>query len=265
MREFLAGAGLLARGLGQWRRTPGAMALGLIPGTLVGLVLAAALVTWGFLLPDLVVAWTPFAETWAPAWATTVRTAIGVASFGAALLIAVVSFTAITLAVGEPFYDRIWRATERSATGLVPDAEYGFWRAAGDSVRLILRGVVAAALAWAVGLVPFVGGILGFVTGVLLTGWLLADELTSRALSARGLDRRARLGLLRRHRARALGFGVATQLCFLVPLGAVAVMPAAVAGSTLWAHTALGIPTRPISATSTRPAPPADRRADPAR
>ena len=44
---------------------------------------------------------------------------------------------------------------------------------------------------------------------------------------------------MRRHRARVLGFGVATQLCFLVPLGAVATMPAAVAGSTLLARSLL--------------------------
>lgn len=289
MREFLAGAGLLARGLGQWRRTPGAMALGLIPGTLVGLVFGAALVAWGLALPGLVEDWTPFADTWAPFWAGVVRTAIGAASFGAALLLVVVSFTAVTLAVGEPFYDRIWRATERSATGTVPDAEYGFWRAVGDSIRLIARGVVAAALAWLIGLIPFVGGALGFLTGVALTGWLLADELTSRALSARGLDRAARRAILRANRARALGFGVATQLCFLIPLGAVAVMPAAVAGSTLWAHTALGERSRhsgpssaaavTLEAPAAQPAPlaaqpaapaaqpdaPADRRADSAR
>ncbi|WP_144785604.1 EI24 domain-containing protein [Microbacterium sp. BH-3-3-3] len=271
MREFLAGAALLARGLGQWRRTPGAMALGLIPGTLVGLVFGAALVTWGLVLPGLVDDWTPFADAWMPFWAGALRTAIGVASFGAAVLVVIVSFTAVTLAVGEPFYDRIWRATEKSATGVVPDAEYGFWRAVGDSVRLILRGILAAALAWLIGLIPFVGGVLGFVTGVVLTGWLLADELTSRALSARGLDRRARRRLLRTHRARALGFGVATQLCFLVPLGAVAVMPAAVAGSTLWAHAALGVTPRPHPAVgdavpaTAQPTPPANRRADSAR
>lgn len=252
MREFLTGAGLLLRGLGQWRRTPGAMALGLIPGTLVGLVFAGALIGWGLVLPGLVDDWTPFADTWAPFWATTVRTAIGVASFGAALLIVVVSFTAVTLAVGEPFYDRIWRATERSATGEVPEADYGFWRAVGDSALLILRGIPAALVAWLLGLIPFVGGALGFIAGVTLTGWLLADELTSRALSARGLDRRARRAVIRAHRARALGFGAATQLCFLVPFGAVAVMPAAVAGSTLWVHAALG------SAASSPPAADAD-------
>ncbi|KTR94740.1 hypothetical protein NS220_08085 [Microbacterium testaceum] len=240
MKEFFVGVRLLARGLGQWRHTPGAMALGLIPGFVVSLVFAAALASWAIVLRDVVDDWTPFADSWDPVWATVVRVTVGVASFGAAAFLAIASFTAVTLLVGEPFYDRIWRATERSRTGRVPDSDYGFWRAAGDGIRLIARGIVAAGAAWALGLIPFVGGVIGAVVGLLLTGWLLADELTSRALSARGLDRRARRALLRENRARALGFGVATQACFLVPLGAVAIMPAAVAGSTLWAHAALG-------------------------
>jgi CysZ protein len=84
-----------------------------------------------------------------------------------------------------------------------------------------------------------VGGVAGAVVGVVLTGWLLAGELASRPLAARGLDRRARGALLRAHRSRVLGFGVATQLCFLVPLGAVVTMPAAVAGATLLARSLL--------------------------
>ena len=94
-------------------------------------------------------------------------------------------------------------------------------------------------LAALIGLVPVVGGVLGTVFAVLLTGWLLADELTSRALTARGMVPAARRRLMRRHRARMVGFGVATQLCFLVPLGAVATMPAAVAGATLLARSLL--------------------------
>jgi CysZ protein len=41
----------------------------------------------------------------------------------------------------------------------------------------------------------------------------------------------------------ALGFGVAVFCCFLIPLGAVFVMPAAVAGGTLLARRVLGQPT----------------------
>ncbi|MEN0072065.1 MAG: signal peptidase I, partial [Propionicimonas sp.] len=89
-------------------------------------------------------------------------------------------------------------------------------------------------------IVPGAGVVLRFYAlAVGNPGWILAHELTSRALVARGIGRRERNALLRAHRRRALGFGVATQLCFLVPGGAVATMPAAVAGSTLLAQSVL--------------------------
>jgi CysZ protein len=37
-----------------------------------------------------------------------------------------------------------------------------------------------------------------------------------------------------------LGFGVAVFCCFLIPLGAILLMPAAVAGATLLSRTVLG-------------------------
>ena len=109
----------------------------------------------------------------------------------------------------------------------------------GDGIWLFLRGVVIAVVAALLGLIPAVGGVLGTVFAVTFTGWLLADELSSRALSGRGLTPATRRRLLRGHRARVLGFGVATQLCFMIPLGAVATMPAAVAGSTALARSLL--------------------------
>ncbi len=112
------------------------------------------------------------------------------------------------------------------------DADYGFWRSVRDGLSLVARGVAIAVLAALIGLIPAVGGVLSTVFAVSLTGWLIADELSSRALSARGLDHTERRRLRRSHRARVLGFGVATQLCFMIPLGAVATMPAAVAGAT---------------------------------
>ncbi|MFG6403497.1 EI24 domain-containing protein [Microbacterium sp. P04] len=236
MREFGAGVGLLLRGFGMWRRIPRAMALGLLPAVLVALVFAGALVGWGFLVPGIADAVTPFADGWTPFWAQAVRLIIGLATFGAGMLLAAVSFTAVTLAVGDPFYERLWRAVERETTGGAPGSDGGFWQAVGDSIRLVLKGIAAAALAWLIGLIPFVGGVAGLVVGVSLTGWLLAEELSSRALVARGISARRRSALLRGSRARVIGFGVATQLCFLVPLGAVIVMPAAVAGSTLLAQ-----------------------------
>ncbi len=246
MREFGRGMRTLVRGVALWRRIPRAMAWALVPAALVALVFGAALVALILALPPLVEAVTPFAAGWAPVWAGIVRVGLALATVGAALALAAVSFTAVTLVVGEPFYDRVWRATEVETTGAVPDTGYGFWRAAGDGLLLLVRGIGVAVLAWLVGLLPLVGGIAGAIIGVALTGWLLADELSSRALSARGIDRARRRRMLRGARAHTLGFGVATQLCFLVPLGAVAVMPAAVAGSTLLAQDLLRL-SRPSS------------------
>jgi CysZ protein len=48
--------------------------------------------------------------------------------------------------------------------------------------------------------------------------------------------------MLRGRRAMAIGFGTATFVCFLIPLGAVLVMPAAVAGATLLCRRLFGLP-----------------------
>ncbi|HYJ48562.1 MAG TPA: EI24 domain-containing protein [Microbacterium sp.] len=238
MREFVRGMALLAGGFAYWRRRPGLMALGLIPAAIVGLLFLGGLVALGVSLPSITVAITPFAEGWG-VWATVIRVTLGTAMVGAALVLVAVSFTALTLTVGEPFYDRIWQSVERDLGDGETDVGYSFWRSIGDGIWLFLRGVVIAVVAALLGLIPAVGGVLGTVFAVTFTGWLLADELSSRALSGRGLAPATRRRLLRGHRARVLGFGVATQLCFMIPLGAVATMPAAVAGSTALARSLL--------------------------
>ncbi|WP_282943720.1 EI24 domain-containing protein [Cellulomonas endometrii] len=242
MREVVEGVRLLGRGWGWWRRRPGAMARGLIPAAVVGAFVLAALITLVVNLDVVGEGLTPFADGWSPGLERAAELAAQGVVLAGALVLVVVTFTALTLAVGEPFYDRIWRAVEQDVTGAVPQEPTGFWRGAADGLALLTRGLVAAALAGALGLVPVVGAALGWTAGVVLTGWLLAHELTSRALLARGVDRRGRNAVLRAHRGRTLGFGVATQLCFLVPGGAVATMPAAVVGATLLAQSVLPAP-----------------------
>lgn len=209
------------------------MALGLVPAAIVGALFLAGLVTLGVFLPALTEAMTPFADGWPGVWATVIRVTVGTALFAAALVLVAVSFTALTLIVGDPFYERIWRAVEADAGTPVAEAAYGFWRSVADGLWLVVRGIGIALAATLIALIPAVGGVLSTIFAVSFTGWLLADELTSRALIARGLTSQDRRRLMRRHRGRMLGFGVATQLCFLVPLGAVVTMPAAVAGATL--------------------------------
>ena len=239
MREFLRGVGLLGRGFAHWRRRPGLMALGLVPAAIAGVLLLGGLTALGVFLPRIAEALTPFADGWPSVWATVIRLSIGTALLGAALVLAAVSFTALTLLIGDPFYERIWRSVEADHGDTRFDGRYGFWRSARDALSLVVRGIAVALISALIGLIPVMGGVLSAVLAVSCTGWLIADELTSRGLTARGLSPDDRRRLRRTHRARVLGFGVATQLCFLVPLGAVATMPAAVAGSTLLARSLL--------------------------
>src|SRR5687768_3352325 len=149
---------LLGRGFAYWRRRPGLMALGLIPAAIVGLLLVSGIVALSIALPGITVAITPFADEWPGLWATVIRATIGTAMVGAAIVLVAVSFTALTLIVGEPFYERIWRSVERDLGEVHLDADYGFWRSVRDGLLLFVRGVAIAILAALLGLIPVAGG-----------------------------------------------------------------------------------------------------------
>lgn len=261
IREFFTGIRFLGRGVGYWRRRPGLMALGLVPALIALALLSAALIPFFISLGSLTVWATPFADGWDPFWARTLRSALGVIAGIAALVLASVVFTALTLLIGDPFYQRIWRAVETDLGGVVPTDDGSMRVAFAESLRLVVLGALVALLALLLGLIPVVGAAVAAVTSILLTGRLLAREITGRALNARDVTSRDRSRLFAANRARLLGFGAATQLCFMVPLGAVFVMPTAVAGGTLLARDLLERPSRalaaaPVPAPTAAPTPP---------
>lgn len=231
-----SGAGYLLRGFGLWRRRPGLMLLGMIPALLVFAVLATAFVVLLLRLPDLVGWLSPFVDDASDLVRTVVRVGLALALVLGSLALAASTFVGVTLAVGDPFYARIWRETELMLGGPVPDAEVGAWRAVRDGLVLVLGSALAGLLVVVAGFLPLVGALLGAVLGLVVGGWLLARDLLGRPLEARGLDAAARADLSRGQRGTVLAFGIAVQLSFLVPLGAVLVMPAAVAGATMLAR-----------------------------
>lgn len=235
MREFAAGVGTLLRGFRMWKSHTRLLALGLIPAFIAWAVLLAAIVPLLIWLGDITDWMTPFADGWTAPWQGILRFGLGAVIVVAALALSAAVFTALTLTIGDPFYQRIWKGVERSL-GEDPTGESGFWSTVGEGIRLITMGVLVALLTLVIGFIPVVGGVTASVIGVILNGRLLARELTGRAFDARGVTGHSRSGMLRTGRARVIGFGVATQLCFLVPFGAIVTMPAAVAGSTLLAH-----------------------------
>ncbi|HWM32729.1 MAG TPA: EI24 domain-containing protein [Pseudolysinimonas sp.] len=234
--EFFTGFATLFRGFGWWRRRPGTMLLGLLPALIVavGIVLLAFVVA-GF-APGLVGALTPFADGWDEPWRGLLRVALALALLLGVVLSTVAGFTALALIAGDPFYERIWRVVETDLGGFDARQGPGFWRSVADGIQVMVMAVLASLALVLIGFIPVLGTVLAVVLGVVFAGRVLARELTARPLEARGMDRAQRVALLRTRRARALGFGVAVQLCFLVPGGAIAVMPAAAAGGTLLAR-----------------------------
>jgi CysZ protein len=236
---FTHGAGFLFRGLRMWRQRPGLMLLGILPALLVLIVLVGLLLTAVFLADDLIDWATPFADDWSEPWQGVLRVGLYVVVIMGSLFLSAVTFTGLTLALGDPFYEKIWKETELMLGGVIPEKGVGWLRGARDGLGLVLLGVATSILVFVVGLVPVVGPVLGPVLGVTIAGRLLAGELVSRALEARGMDRAAQKALLADHARAMLGFGVMVQLCFLVPFGAVLMMPAAVVGSTMLAREVL--------------------------
>jgi CysZ protein len=255
LRGLAFGARLFLRGFGTWVRSPRAMLLGAIPPLIVGLVFVGLLVLVVTRVGDVVTALTPFADGWSDAWASSVRLAISVAAVGALVALGVVVFAAVTLLVGDPFYERIWRGVENELGGVPDERETGFWSGLGrslrDSAALIATSVGIGIVLVLLGVIPIVGQVIGLVAGALVGGRALALELTGFAGDARGMALRDRRRLLGERRAVSLGFGIAVYLAFLVPGGAVIATPAATAGATLLLRTLRGESTERVAAPAT--------------
>ena len=239
VREFFGGFAVLGQGFTYWRRRPGLMLLGLVPGLIVGIVMIGLLVLLGFNLAAISELLTGFAEGWDYFWVTALRVVTGIAVFAAALILTAFAFTALTLLAGEPVYARIWREVEVDLGDKPEPHEPGFWRSVLDAGRLVVQAIVLAIVIAIISLVPFVGVPIAAVLGFFLSGRILAVELTTRPLEARGMTRQERTRILRTRNPRLIGFGVAVHFFFAIPLGAVLVMPAAVAGATILARHAL--------------------------
>jgi len=234
---LLSGAGYLARGFGLWLTSPRLMLLGAVPALVVGAVYLVGLVLLVVNLDALVTWATPFADSWPDPVQLTTRITAALVVVAAAGVVVVYSFTAVTLAVGDPFYERIWRAVETTLGDPPVELAHGLWRtwgrAVADGIRLLVPAIGLSLLLLACGLIPFVGPVLAVALGALVGGWLLTVELTSWAFDARGFSVRERRAALRDRRAVSVGFGASAYLLFLVPFLAVVAMPAAVAGAAM--------------------------------
>jgi CysZ protein len=246
VKEFTVGLGLLGRGLAICARSPGLLLLGMLPALITFVLLVGAFIAVVVFLGPESRAVTWFATDWSTGARDFVRVLAQIAIVGVFVLLAFVAFTGLTLAIGDPFYEKISARVEDGLGGAPGTVDPPWWReifrGIGESIRLLLFSAVVGVLLFFGGLLPGVGQTVVPVIGALVGGWALALELTGVPFARRGLRLRQRRRVLRQHRWLVLGFGVSVFVCFLIPLGAILVMPAAVAGATLMTRRMYDLP-----------------------
>ncbi|MEU3874077.1 MULTISPECIES: EI24 domain-containing protein [Streptomyces] len=240
MRDLVAGMKYLVEGQRWVARHRRQWGFGLLPGLITAAGYAVALVVLALRAED-VAAWaTPFADGWSSPWAGLFRGALTALFFGGGLLLALLSFTAVTLLVGQPFYEALSERVDREQAREgepVPESGLPLWRdlwiSACESLAVLVRATLWGLLFFALGFLPVVGQTVVPAVGFCVSGFFLTEELTAVALQRRGVRLRERLELLRSRKMLTVGFGLPLVLLFLVPFVAVLVMPGAVAGATL--------------------------------
>lgn len=240
MRDLGVGFGYLMKGQrwvgghGKW------FGFGLLPGLVTLVLYTAALIGLGYGADDFAAWATPFADDWSSPWEGLFRGFLTALVFCFGLFLAVITFTAVTLLVGQPFYESLSEQVDRTEGGDVPESGLPLWRelwiSARDSLRVLARVALYGVLLFALGFIPVVGQTVVPVMGFCVSGFFLAEELTAVAFQRRGVELKDRLALLRGRRLLTLGFGVPLTLAFFVPFLAVFLMPGAVAGATLMAR-----------------------------
>ncbi|MBT3151310.1 EI24 domain-containing protein [Streptomyces sp. CHD11] len=246
MRDLRVGFRYLLKGQKWVGRHGKQFGFGLLPGLITLVLYTAALIALALWGADFVTWATPFANDWDTPWPGLFRGFLTAVLFALALLLSVITFTAMTLLIGQPFYESLSEKVDRdvSPDGTAPESALPLlrelWISARDSLRIVARALVWAVLLFALGFIPVAGQTVVPVIGFLVTGFFLTEELAAVALQRRGVELRERLALLRSRRTLVWGFGTPLAVAFLIPFVAVFLMPGAVAGATLMARDLLG-------------------------
>lgn len=235
-KQFFSGVALFFRGVGLMARRPGLYLLGVVPGLISFLILAAAIAAVVAGLDGEVRVLTGFTQGWAAWLRSTIDVAARIAVVGVSVLISIWAFTSLALLLGQPFFERICAALDDEAgvpqapaSNILTDMLIGLR----DSLRVgVLVAVVGLGL-FIAEFIPVVGQTVVPVLAALFGGWTLVVELTAPSFTRRGFDLVTRRARLHQHRAQALGLGVMIFVVFLIPLGAVLFIPVAVAAATV--------------------------------
>jgi CysZ protein len=226
-------------------RRPRLLLIGMLPAVLTAAILLGGMIALVANIDHLAALVTPFADDWSGGERVATRLAAGLALVGAAVLLGLVGFTAVTLVVGGPFYENIAERIEDDQGITTGDLNLSWWRqflsGLRDGIMLLLRSLVFTIPLFLAGFLPVAGQIVVPVLVALTTAWFMALEVVAVPFYRRGIGLRDRTAMLRRRRTLALGLGLPAALLSMIPLLAIVVMPIAFAGGVLVALDLLGL------------------------
>lgn len=150
--------------------------------------------------------------------------------FLVALLLGYFAYLPLARVLLAPFSEMLSRKTHLISTGQEFRSGFSWGRAIVEGLKLALLHISVALAALALGIIfPPIGTPLGIVVAVFLCGLDFLDV----TLSARGMPLGGKLGVIRRNKFLALGFGAASYLMLLIPGINLLSLPVGVIGATL--------------------------------
>jgi CysZ protein len=243
--DFITGIRYFGQGFGLLVRRPRLLLIGMLPAIVTTVILLGGMVALITNVGHLAALVTPFADGWSGGGRLVARLVAGFALVGAAVLLGLVGFTAVTIVVGGPFYERIAERIEDDLGVTQGHLDLSWWRqfvsGLRDGIVLLLRSLVFTVPLFLAGFLPVVGQSVVPVLVALMTGWFMALEVVAVPFYRRGIGLRKRAAMLRRRRMLAVGLGLPAALLCMIPLLAIVVMPAAFAGGVLVALDVLGL------------------------
>jgi CysZ protein len=239
VRDFATGLRLFGRAAALLARAPRLYLLGVIPALITLLLFGAGFVLLIWQLDELVSWLTPFADHWSEPARQGVRVLGGAALLVTAGMLAVVSYTALTLLLGGPFYERLSGTVDGWLDGAASTGQdsatgwSGFWYGLRDSVVLVATSLACSVPLLVGGFLPLIGQTVVPVLAVAVGSWLLALELVGAPFQRRGMGLAERRRVLRERRLLTFGTAVPAYLLCAIPFTAAFVMPVAVVSGTL--------------------------------
>ncbi|WP_344873706.1 EI24 domain-containing protein [Allokutzneria multivorans] len=245
MRDFFKGLRMFGQGLGILLSKPRLLLIGALPAIITTALLIGGLVTLFFSLDELAALVTPFADTWSEGARNVLRIAASVVLFAAGLMLGSFLFSALTLAIGGPFYETIAEKVEDDLGGVPNAVDLGFFTLLGmgiaDTFRLLLRSLMFTVPLFFAGFIPVFGQFVVPALIVLVTSWFMALELIGVPFYRRGMALKERRDLLRKRRMLGFGLGLPAALLCMIPILGIIVMPVAFVGGVLVARELVGL------------------------